>query len=197
MTAQQASEGESSAWAAAGSSNMPNLVVPDAVKTAVFLGQNDKDDPRQRDKTFEQNLAKAAPKLTRRQSCPRRMASGRVKDINDLVKGRIGAALSEGYADVKRMIDSAEEVLPADDDDAAAQRMQGSQTNVLIELALMTANCSTIRRASVTRASAYLMTAALTERRTSSSRVVSCSGSCTCTIATRLALPTQTQCRPR
>ena len=136
MTAQQASEGESSAWAAAGSSNMPNLVVPDAVKTAVFLGQNDKDDPRQRDKTFEQNLAKAAPKLTRRQSCPRRMASGRVKDINDLVKGRIGAALSEGYADVKRMIDSAEEVLPADDDDAAAQRMQGSQTNVLIELAL-------------------------------------------------------------
>ena len=66
MTAQQASEGESSAWAAAGSSNMPNLVVPDAVKTAVFLGQNDKDDPRQRDKTFEQNLAKAAPKLTRK-----------------------------------------------------------------------------------------------------------------------------------
>ena len=197
MTAQQASEGESSAWAAAGSSNMPNLVVPDAVKTVVFLGQNDKDDPRQRDKTFEQNLAKAAPKLTRRQSCPRRMASGRVKDINDLVKGRIGAALSEGYADVKRMIDSAEEVLPADDDDAAAQRMQGSQTNVLIELALMTANCSTIRRASVTRASAYLMTAALTERRTSSSRAVSCSGSCTCIIATRLALPTQTQCRPR
>ena len=125
MTAQQASEGESSAWAAAGSSNMPNLVVPDAVKTVVFLGQNDKDDPRQRDKTFEQNLAKAAPKLTRRQSCPRRMASGRVKDINDLVKGRIGAALSEGYADVKRMIDSAEEVLPADDDDAAAQRHAG------------------------------------------------------------------------
>jgi len=55
MTAQQASEGESSAWAAAGSSNMPNLVVPDAVTTVVFLGQNDKDDPSQRDKTFEQN----------------------------------------------------------------------------------------------------------------------------------------------
>jgi putative DNA primase/helicase len=196
MTAQQASEGESSAWAAAGSSNMPNLVVPDAVKTV--LGQNDKDDPRQRDKTFEQNLAKAAPKLTREGKAVRvAWPPAGVKDINDLVKGRIGAALSEGYADVKRMIDSAEEVLPADDDDAAAQRMQGSQTNVLIELALMTANCSTIRRASVTRASAYLMTAALTERRTSSSRVVSGSGSCTCTIATRLALPTQTQCRPR
>jgi hypothetical protein len=35
MTAQQASEGKSSAWAAAGSSNMPNLVGPDAVKTVV------------------------------------------------------------------------------------------------------------------------------------------------------------------
>ena len=126
MTAQQASEGKSSAWAAAGSSNMPNLVVPDAVKTVVFLGQNDKDDPRQRDKTFEQNLAKAAPKLMREGKAVRvAWPPAGVKDINDLVKGRIGAALSEGYADVKRMIDSAEEVLPADDDDAAAQRHAG------------------------------------------------------------------------
>jgi hypothetical protein len=45
MTAQQASEGAASSWAAAGSSNMPNLVVPDAVKTVIFLGQNDKADP--------------------------------------------------------------------------------------------------------------------------------------------------------
>ena len=63
MTAQQVSAGTSSAWAAAGSSNMPNLVVPDAVTTVVFLGQNDKNNPTQHDKTFEQNLAKAAPKL--------------------------------------------------------------------------------------------------------------------------------------
>ena len=34
------------------------------------------------------------------------------------------------------MIDAAEEVLPADDDDAAVEPMQGSQANVLIELAL-------------------------------------------------------------
>ena len=34
------------------------------------------------------------------------------------------------------MIDAAEEVLPADDDDTAAGPMQGSQANVLIELAL-------------------------------------------------------------
>jgi len=63
MTAQQASQGQASAWAAAGSSNMPNLVLPDVVMTVVFLGQNDKDDPTQRDKTFERNLVKAAPKL--------------------------------------------------------------------------------------------------------------------------------------
>ena len=59
-----------------------------------------------------------------------------VKDINDLVKGRTGAALAAGYADVKRMIDAAEEVLPADDDDAAVGPTQGSQANVLVELAL-------------------------------------------------------------
>ena len=116
---------------------MPNLVLPDAVTTVVFLGQNDKDDPTQRDKTFEQNLAKAAPKL---------LAAGKVvrvawppagvKDINDLVKGRTGAALADGYADVRRMIDAAEEVLPVDDDDAAVEPMQGSQANFLIELAL-------------------------------------------------------------
>jgi hypothetical protein len=137
MTAQQASEGESSAWAAAGSSNMPNLVVPATVTTVVFLGQNDKDDPSKRDKTFEQNLAKATPKLMSQGKAVRvAWPPANVKDINDLVKGRTGAALSEGYADVKRMIDSAEEVLPADDDDAAAGPMQGSQANVLIELAL-------------------------------------------------------------
>src|SRR3984957_9006784 len=116
MTAQQASNGESSAWAAAGSSNMPNLVVPDAVRTVIFLGQNDKDDPNQRDKTFEQNLAKAAPKLMREGKAVRvAWPPASIKDINDLVKGRTGAALSEGYADVKQMIDSAAEVLPADD----------------------------------------------------------------------------------
>jgi hypothetical protein len=47
MTAHQAFEGAASAWAAAGSSNMPNLVAPDAVTTVVFLGQNDKNDPSQ------------------------------------------------------------------------------------------------------------------------------------------------------
>ena len=77
MTAQQASEGKSSAWAAAGSSNMQNLVVPAVVTTVVFLGQNDKDDPGQHDKTFEQNLAKAAPKLMREGKAVRVcMASG-------------------------------------------------------------------------------------------------------------------------
>jgi hypothetical protein len=137
MTAQQASEGESSAWAAAGSSNMPNLVVPDAVRTVIFLGQNDKDDPNQHDKTFEQNLAKAAPKLMSNGKAVRvAWPPAGVKDVNDLVKGRTGAALSEGYADVKQMIDSAEEVRPADDEDAAAEPMQGSPANVLIELAL-------------------------------------------------------------
>jgi hypothetical protein len=137
MTAQQASNGESSAWAAAGSSNMPNLVVPDAVRTIIFLGQNDKDDPNQRDKTFEQNLAKAAPKLMSKGKAVRvAWPPAGVKDINDLVKGRTGAALSDGYADVKRMIDSAGEVYPADDDDADAEPMQGSQAKVLIELAL-------------------------------------------------------------
>ena len=137
MTAQQASNGESSAWAAAGSSNIPNLIVPDAVTTVVFLGQNDKDDPSQHDKTFEQNLAKAAPRLMSEGKAVRvAWPPAGVKDINDLVKGRTGAALAEGYADVKRMIDAAEEVLPADDDDAAAEPMQGSQANVLIELAL-------------------------------------------------------------
>jgi Toprim domain len=137
MTAPQASEDKFSAWAAAGSSNMPNFVLPDATKTVIFLGQNDKDDPNQRDKTFEQNLAKAAPKL---------MSEGKavrvawppvgVKDINDLVRGRTGAALVAGYANVTRMIDASEEVLPTDHDDAAAEPMQGSQANVPIELAL-------------------------------------------------------------
>ena len=137
MTAQQASEGKSSAWAAAGSSNMQNLVVPAVVTTVVFLGQNDKDDPGQHDKTFEQNLAKAAPKLMREGKAVRvAWPPAGVKDINDLVKGRTGPALATGYADVKRMIDAAEEVLPADDDHTAAGPMQGSQANVLIELAL-------------------------------------------------------------
>jgi hypothetical protein len=198
MTAQQASEGESSAWAAAGSSNMPNLVSPDAVKTVVFPGQNDKDDPRQRDKTFEQNLAKAAPKLMSEGKAVRvAWPPAGVKDINDLVRGRTGAALAEGYADVKRMIDSAEEVLPADDDDAAGEPCRVRRRTSSSSSRSMTANCSMIRRASATLASARVMTAALTARRTSSSRAVSGSGSCTRIIATRLALPTQTQCRPR
>ena len=137
MTAQQASEGESSAWAAAGSSNMPNLVLPDAVKTAVFLGQNDKDDPSQHDKTFEQNLAKSAPKLMSEGKVVRvAWPPAGVKDINDLVKGRTGAALAAGYGDVKRMIDAAEEVLPPNDDDAAVGPTQGSQASTLMELAL-------------------------------------------------------------
>ena len=89
---------------------MPNLVVPDAVRTVVFLGQNDKDDPGQHDKTFEQNLAKAAPKLMREGKAVRvAWPPAGVKDINDLVKGRTGPALAAGYADVKRMIDAAEE----------------------------------------------------------------------------------------
>src|SRR3984957_9820482 len=116
---------------------MPNLVLPDAVTTVVFLGQNDKDDPSQRDKTFEQNLAKAAPKLMSKGKAVRvAWPPARVKDVNDLVKGRTGVALADGYADVKRMIDAAEEFLPADADDAAAEPMQGSQASVLIELAL-------------------------------------------------------------
>ena len=137
MTAQQASEGESSAWAAAGSSNMPNLVVPAKVTTVVFLGQNDKDDPSKRDKTFEQNLAKATPKLMSQGKAVRvAWPPAGVKDINDLVKGRTGHQLAAGYADVNRMIDAAEEVLPADDDDTAVGPTQGSQANVLVELAL-------------------------------------------------------------
>ena len=137
MTAQQASEANSSAWAAAGSSNMPNLVLPVATKTVVFLGQNDKDNPNQRDKTFEQNLAKAAPKLLSEGKAVRvAWPPVGVPDVNELVRGRTGAALVAGYADVTRMIGAAEEVLPAGDDDAAAESMQGSQANVLIELAL-------------------------------------------------------------
>src|SRR3984885_16025288 len=109
MTAQQAANGQSSAWVAAGSSNMPSLVVPDAVRAVIFLGQNDKDDPNQRDKTFEQNLAKATPKLMSEGKAVRvAWPPASVKDINDLVKGRTGAALAAGYADVKRMIDVAE-----------------------------------------------------------------------------------------
>jgi hypothetical protein len=137
MSLGKISEGESSAWAAAGSSNMPNLILPDAVTTVVFLGQNDKDDPSQHDKTFEQNLARAAPKLMSEGKAVRvAWPPARVKDVNDLVKGRTGAALAAGYADVKRMIDAAEEVLPADDDDAAVGPTQGSQASSLVELAL-------------------------------------------------------------
>ena len=137
MTARRASRGKSSAWAAAGSSNVPNLVLPDAVTTVVFLGQNDKDDPSQHDKTFEQNLARAAPKLMREGKAVRvAWPPTGVKDVNDLVKGRTGAALAGGYTDVKRMIDAAEEVLLADDDDAAVGPTQGSQASSLVELAL-------------------------------------------------------------
>jgi hypothetical protein len=137
MTAQQASEGTASAWAAAGSSNMPNLVVPDAVATVVFLGQNDKSDPTQRDKTFEQNLAKAAQKLLAEGKAVRvAWPPASVKDINDLVKGQTGDALAAGYADVKRMIDAAEDVATDAGAADAMAAMQGSQANVLVELAL-------------------------------------------------------------
>jgi hypothetical protein len=137
MTAQQVSAGTSSAWAAAGSSNMPNLVVPDAVTTVVFLGQNDKNNPTQHDKTFEQNLAKAAPKLLAQGKSVRvAWPPAGVQDINDLVKGRTGTALAEGYSDVKRMIDAAEEVATATADADAAAAMQGSQASTLVELAL-------------------------------------------------------------
>jgi len=143
MTAQQASQGQASAWAAAGSSNMPNLVLPDVVMTVVFLGQNDKDDPTQRDKTFERNLAKAAPKLLAEGKAVRvAWPPANVKDANDLVKGKTGAALAEGYADVQRMIEAAEDVATAEEvvtaarDDDAVSAMQGSQASVLVDLAL-------------------------------------------------------------
>jgi hypothetical protein len=143
MTAQQASGGQVSA--AAGSSNMPNLVVPDVVTAVVFLGQNDKSDPTQRDKTFEQNLAKAAPKLLAQNKSVRvAWPPSNIKDANDLVRGKTGAALTDGYAAVQRMIDAAEEVAiavaegvaTAAGDAAAALAMQGSQAGTLIEIAL-------------------------------------------------------------
>jgi hypothetical protein len=82
-------------------------------------------------------LARAAPKLMSEGKAVRvAWPPARVKDVNDLVKGRTGAALAAGYADVKRMIDAAEEVLPADDDDAAVGPTQGSQASSLVELAL-------------------------------------------------------------
>jgi hypothetical protein len=137
MTAQQASEGAGSAWAAAGSSNMPNLVVPAAVTTVVFLGQNGKNDPTQHDKTFEQNLAKAAPKLLAQGKAVRvAWPPVGIKDANDLVKGKTGAALAEGYSDVKRMIDAAEDVEAATGDADAAAAVQGSQATTLVDLAL-------------------------------------------------------------
>ena len=138
MTAQQASEGRSSAWAAAGSSNLPNLVVPDAVRTVVFLGQNDKNDPTQRDKTFEQNLAEeAAPKLLAEGKTVRvaRPPTG-IKDVNDHVKGKTGPALAEGYVDVQRMIDAAEDVAAAAGDEDAEEVVQGPQASMLVDLAL-------------------------------------------------------------
>jgi hypothetical protein len=137
MTAQQPSEGRASAWAAAGSSNMPNLVVPDAVATVVFLGQNDKSDPTQRDKTFEQNLVKATRKLLAEGKTVRvAWPPAGVKDINDLVKGQTGDALAAGYASVKRTIDAAEDVAIAAGDAGAVAAMEGSQASKLVELAL-------------------------------------------------------------
>jgi hypothetical protein len=115
---------------------MPNLVVPDAVTTVVFLGQNDKDDPNQRDKTFEQNLAKAAPKLSAQGKAVRvAWPPAGIKDVNDLVRGRTGAALAEGCADVKQMIDGAEEITTTADDDGAVGVRPGPQASALVDLA--------------------------------------------------------------
>jgi hypothetical protein len=52
------------------------------------------------------------------------------------VKGKTGAALTEGYLDVKRMIDAAEDVAAATGDEDAAAAIQGSQATMLVDLAL-------------------------------------------------------------
>ena len=70
------------------------------------------------------------------------MAAGNVKDANDLVKGKTGATLAEGFVDLQRMIDAAEDVATADEvvtaagDGDAVGAMQGSQASMLVELAL-------------------------------------------------------------
>jgi hypothetical protein len=116
MTAQQAAVEmglAASAWAAVGAQNMPNLVPPEAVKTIVFLGQNNPKQPDEHDPAFARFVVTAARRLAAEgKQVPIAWPPAGVKDINDLVRGKTGKDLATGYVQARAMLTGAETEAP-------------------------------------------------------------------------------------
>jgi predicted P-loop ATPase len=112
-TAQQANGGDS-AWAAVGAANLPNLVLPETTKAVVMLGQNDKTNPTRHDSTFARYASQAARKFSvaGKQVRIAWPAAG-VKDINDLVRGKTGDELVQGYVRARAMLEDADKQTPS------------------------------------------------------------------------------------
>jgi predicted P-loop ATPase len=111
-TAQQANG--ATAWAAVGASNLPNVVLPKTTKGVIFLGQNDKTDPSKHDPTFARYASQAARKfVTEGKSVHIAWPPAGVKDINDLVRGKTGDDLVQGYVQARAMLEDASASAPS------------------------------------------------------------------------------------